>query len=98
MEFLTEHKDIIFIGLGFLIGALIPKAKANLFGQKVGQKIPRKVATMIADQIDAFEKGMRQQNVNGDSSLVSNEQLLEGTENLKINLGLDQKSMEKASK
>ena len=98
MEFLTEHKDIIFIVVGFLIGTLIPKAKANLFGQKIGQRIPGKVAIAIADQIDAFEKGMRQQDVNGDSSIVSNEQLLKGTENLKINLGLDLKSKEKASK
>ena len=53
---------------------------------------------MIADQIDSFEKGLRQQDINGDSSIVSNEQLLKETEKLKVNLGLDQHSKEKALK
>ena len=98
MEFIQNHIELICLIGGAIVGAILPKAKANLFGQKVGQKIPRKVAIAIADQIDAFEKGMRQQDVNGDSSIVSNEQLLKGTETLKINLGLDQKSKEKASR
>ncbi|MGL5621327.1 hypothetical protein [Cetobacterium sp.] len=98
MEFIQNHIELICLIGGAIVGVILPKAKANLFGQKVGQKIPRKVAIAIADQIDAFEKGMRQQDVNGDNSIVSNEQLLKGTESLKINLGLDQKSKEKASR
>lgn len=90
MEFIQEHIELIFLLIGAVIGVLLPKAKTNLFGQKVGQKIPKKLAIMIADQIDSFEKGLRQQDVNGDSSIVSNEQLLKETEKLKINLGLEQ--------
>lgn len=98
MNFLLEHKELAFIIIGTIIGVALPKAKTNLFGQKVGQKIPKKIAIMIADQIDSFEKGLRQQDVNGDSSIISNEQLLKGTEKLKVNLGLDQHSKEKTLK
>lgn len=98
MEFIQEHIELICLLVGAIVGVVLPKAKTNLFGQKVGQKIPKKIAIMIADQIDSFEKGLRQQDVNGDSSIVSNEQLLKETEKLKINLGLDQHSKEKALK
>ena len=98
MEFIQNHMELICLLGGAVIGVLLPKAKTNLFGQKVGQKIPKKIAIMIADQIDSFEKVLRQQDVNGDSSVVSNEQLLKETEKLKINLGLEQQSKEKALK
>ena len=98
MEFIQEHIELICLLSGAIIGAILPKAKTNLFGQKVGQKIPKKIAIMIADQIDSFEKGLRQQDVNGDNSVISNEQLLKETEKLKANLGLDQRSKEKALK
>ncbi|WP_047380922.1 hypothetical protein [Cetobacterium sp. ZWU0022] len=91
MEFIQNHIELVYLLIGAIAGVLLPKAKTNLFGQKLGQKIPKKLAVIIADQIDSFEKGLRQQDVNGDSSLVSNEQLLKGTEELKIKLGLDQK-------
>lgn len=45
---------------------------------------------MIADQIDSFEKGLRQQDVNGNVSLITNDQLSKETKNLKMNLGLEQ--------
>ncbi|MGL5855245.1 MAG: hypothetical protein ACRCYA_08375 [Cetobacterium sp.] len=38
MEFLIEHKEVIFIGLGVLIGTFIPVAKTHLIGRKVGEK------------------------------------------------------------
>ncbi|MGL4653901.1 hypothetical protein [Cetobacterium sp.] len=91
IEFIQNHIELVCLLIGAIVGVLLPKAKTNLFGQKLGQKIPKKLAVIIADQIDSFEKGLRQQDVNGDSSLVSNEQLLKGTEELKIKLGLDQK-------
>lgn len=98
MEFIQEHIEVICLLGGAIIGVLLPRAKTNLFGQKVGQKIPKKIAIMIADQIDSFEKGLRQQDVNGDSSIVTNEQLLKETEKLKVNLGLEQQLKEKALK
>lgn len=98
MEFLMEHKEIISGIAGILFGILMPKKKINLFGQKLGKKFPEKVVLNFADHLDAFEKGLRQQDVNGDTSIITNEQLSKATENLKINLGLDQKSKEKVSK
>ena len=89
MNYIIEHKDILFLVLGAILGIVLPKAKTNLLGRKVGEKIPKKIAIMIADQIDSFEKGLRQQDVNGNLSIVSNDQLKKETENLKINLGLE---------
>ncbi|WP_297638587.1 hypothetical protein [uncultured Clostridium sp.] len=92
MEFLVEHKEVILVGLGVIIGSFIPVAKTHLMGRKVGEKIPKKLAIAIADHLDAFEKGLRQQDVNGDTSIISNEQLSKATEKLKIDVGLEQKS------
>lgn len=53
---------------------------------------------MIADQIDSFEKGLRQQDVNGNVSLITNDQLSSGTKSLKMNLGLEQHLKKRAFK
>lgn len=90
MNFLVEHKEIVLLIAGGIIGVILPKAKAHLLGKKVGEKIPGKVAIMLADQIDAFEKGLRNENYRGDKNLISNEQLSEKTEKLKVDLGLGQ--------
>lgn len=88
MNFIVEHKDVLFLFLGAILGVVLPKAKTNLLGRKVGEKIPKKIALMIADQIDSFEKGLRQQDINGNVSIISNDQLIKETKNLKVNLGL----------
>lgn len=98
MNFIIEHRDIWLLALGAVIGVILPKAKTNLLGRKVGGKIPKKIAIMIADQIDSFEKGLRQQDVNGNVSLITNDQLSKETKNLKVNLGLEQHLKEKAFK
>lgn len=90
MNFLVEHKEIVLLIAGGIIGIVLPKAKAHLLGKKVGEKIPKKVAIILADQIDAFEKGLRNENYQGDKNLISNEQLSEKTEKLKVDLGLGQ--------
>ena len=89
MNYIIEHKDILFLVLGAILGIVLPKAKTNLLGRKVGEKIPKKIAIMIADQIDSFEKGLRQQDVNGNVSLTTNDQLSKEVENLKVNLDLE---------
>ncbi|WP_291943400.1 hypothetical protein [Cetobacterium sp.] len=89
MNYILEHKDILFLVLGVILEIVLPKAKINLLGRKVGEKIPKKIAVMIANQIDSFEKGLRQQDVNGNVSLITNDQLSKETESLKINLGLE---------
>lgn len=95
MEFLVEHKEVILVGLGVIIGAFIPVAKTHLIGRKVGEKIPKKLAIAIADHLDAFEHGLRSEEYKGDKNLISNQQLSEKTEKLKIDLGLDQQLKEK---
>lgn len=98
MNFIVEHKGIWMLVLGAIIGVILPKAKTNLLGRKVGEKIPKKIAIMIADQIDSFEKRLRQQDVNGNISLITNDQLSTGTKSLKMNLGSEQHLKEKAFK
>lgn len=98
MEFVQNHMELIYLLGGAIIGVLLPKAKTHLLGRKVGEKIPKKVAIMIADQIDAFEKGLRNEDYRGDKNLISNDQLSKRTEKLKVNLGLDQSSKEKTLK
>ncbi|MGL4646634.1 MAG: hypothetical protein ACRDAG_01180 [Cetobacterium somerae] len=98
MEFLTEHKEAILVGIGFLIGIFLPLAKVHLVGKTIGQKIPKKIAIQIADYIDAFEHGLRNEEYQGDKNLISNQQLTDRTEKLKIDLGLEQKSKEKELK
>lgn len=98
MNFIIEQKEIWLLVLGAIIGVILPKAKTNLLGRKVGEKIPKKIAIMIADQIDLFEKGLRQQDVNGNVSLITNDQLSKETESLKINLGLESHLKERTFK
>lgn len=90
MNFLIDNKEIVALISGAIIGSLFTKAKAHFIGRKVGNHIPKNLATIIADRIDAFEKGLRNEEYNGDQNLVSNEQLSRQTEKLKIDLGLDQ--------
>ncbi|MGL5057268.1 MAG: hypothetical protein ACRC6A_07895 [Fusobacteriaceae bacterium] len=59
IEYIQNHIELIYLLIGAIIGVLLPKAKTNLFGQKLGQKIPEKLVVIIADQIDSFEKGLR---------------------------------------
>lgn len=89
MNFLLEHKELWFIIIGAVIGSLLPKAKVYLLGKKVGEKLPKKTAIMIADLIDEFEQGLRNKDFKGNKNIISNEQLSEETKKLKINMGLE---------
>lgn len=89
MNFLLEHKELGFMIIGAVIGSLLPKAKVHLLGKKVGEKLPKKTAIMIADLIDEFEQGLRNKEFKGNKNLISNEQLSEETKKLKINMGLE---------
>lgn len=53
---------------------------------------------MAADHIDSFEKGLRQQDVNRNVSLITSDQLSKENKNLKVNLSLEQYLKEKAFK
>lgn len=102
MEFLIEHKDTFLLLGGTILGVIIakvwPKSKTHALGRKLGERISRKTALELADHIDAFEHGLRNEEYQGDKNLISNQQLTDRTEKLKIDLGLEQKSKEKELK
>lgn len=90
MKFLLEYKEIGLLILGTIIGAFIPLAKVNFIGKTIGSKLPRKARIQLANYIDAFEKGLRNQDYRGDKNLITNNQLTEKTKVLKSELGLNQ--------
>lgn len=87
-DFLMNNTDFLITVGVFIIGLLLPNPKLNFFGKKVGEKIPTKLREELANKIDAFEQGLRGKNVNGDSSITSNEQITQEVDKLKIDLGL----------
>ncbi|MCJ8343688.1 MAG: hypothetical protein MJH09_12725 [Cetobacterium sp.] len=97
LKFAQEHQEIIITAGGFILGLFFTKIKANLLGQKIASKLPKKACIQLADYLDAFEQGLRNKHVNGNKDIITNEQLSKETEKLKINLGLDQKLREKTS-
>lgn len=92
MKFLLEYKEVLFLILGAIIGSFIPLAKVNFIGKTIGSKLPKKARIQLANYIDAFEKGLRNQDYRGDKNLITNNQLIEKTKILKSDLGLDQHS------
>lgn len=91
MEFIQNHIELIYLLGGTVIGILLPKAKTHLIGKKIGEKIPKKLALAIADHLNAFEKGLRDENYRGDKNLISNDQLSQKKEKLMLDLGLEQR-------
>lgn len=91
MDFLIEHKDTFLLVGGTILGIVIakvwPKSKTYALGRKLGGRISRKAALELAAHIDAFEHGLRNEDYQGDKNLISNQQLSEKTEKLKIDLG-----------
>ena len=97
LNFLNEHQKIVITIGGFILGLFFTKIKANLLGRKIASKLPKKACVQLADYLDAVEKGLRQLDVNGDTNLITNEQVSEKFKDLKVNLGLDQASKGKSS-
>lgn len=96
-DFIMNNMELIGIIGGFLIGWFLPSPKVNKAGRVVGEKLPEKLKMELANKLDAFEQGLRGQEYNGDSNVVSNEQLSQSTEKLRVDLGLkDSKSEQKA--
>lgn len=89
-DFIMNNSELIGIIAALVIGWFLPNPKVNLFGKKVGEKIPKKLREELADKIDSFEQGLRGQNVDGDDSITSNEQISEGVSKLKVDLGLEE--------
>lgn len=72
----------------FLIGWLLPTPKFKKLGEKAGESLPPKLRKLIAERIDAFEKGLLQEQVEGDCNLIDNSQLSQSVKDLKVDLGL----------
>lgn len=87
-EIVMNNMEIIGIIAAFIIGLILPNPKIWKFGKNVGDKLPIKLKNELADKIDSFEQGLRGREYNGDKNIVSNEQVKEETEKLKIDLGL----------
>lgn len=98
LNLVKENKEIIITGSTFLVAWLLPNPKLKWLGQKAGEKIPKKVAKLIKEKLDAFEEGLITDSVNGNSNLISNEQLKENKKKLEIDLGLEPQLKEKALK
>lgn len=87
-DFFINNMEMIGIIGAFIIGVLIPNPKVWRLGKVTGEKLPSKIAKELADKLDSFEQGLRGKEYNGDKTIVSNEQIKEETEKLKIDLGL----------
>lgn len=92
-DFIINNAEILGTVAVFFIGLFLPNPKIFSVGKKVGEKIPKKLREELADKIDSFEQGLRGQNVDGDRSLTSNEQISEGVSKLKVDLGLEESNL-----
>lgn len=90
-NFFIQHKDFLFVGLAFLIGALLPNKKVNLFGKKIGEKLPKQFSKVVADKLDSLEQGLRGIEFEGDKNIVSNQQVTDEINKVRVDLGLDRK-------
>lgn len=89
LEFFGQYGALITPLVIFLIGWVLPTPKFFQLGEKVGETIPPTLAKLIAERLKAFEKGLLDEELNGDKSIVSNSQVEEKVKNLKIDLGLE---------
>ena len=92
-DFIINNAEILGTITVFLLAYFLPNPKIFSVGKKVGEKIPKKLREELADKIDSFEQGLRGQNVDGDGSLTSNEQINEGVSKLKVDLGLEESNL-----
>lgn len=90
MEFINENLGLLTPLAVFLIGWLLPPLRFNALGKTIGTKLPENVKVLIAERLDAFEKGLLNLTVDGNKSLISNDQLKDESEKLKIDLGLEE--------
>jgi hypothetical protein len=89
LEFMMGHSELLFMVVGALIGLFLPIPSFEVFGVKIGGKIPSNIKKLLNERIDAFQDGLLKVNYGGDKNIVSNLQLEEETNKLKIDLGLD---------
>ena len=88
IEFLSGNATLLWpLGI-FLVGWILPVPKFMLLGEKAGEHIPADVKKLLNDRIDAFQEGLLNENFRGDKTIVSNEQVFEAVQKVKLDLGL----------
>jgi len=88
LDFLKDNIGMVVPFIVFVIGWLLPPLKFNEIGKKVRGMIDSKIAGMVAERLDAFEKGLLGKDVDGNSDVISKDQLKEEVEKMKIDLNL----------
>jgi len=86
MEIFSKYGIFIYPIIGFILGKYVPVIKFKGLGEELGAKLPKELAKPIAERIDAFADGLYDLDHNGDQGIISNEQLAEKVEGLKIDL------------
>ncbi|ADO83800.1 hypothetical protein [Ilyobacter polytropus] len=88
MEFLSKYGLVIFSGVVFLGVFFKFKKKAHQLGDNIGDRLPETVRKEMGEYIEAFAEGLKGENYDGDGNLVSNTQIDNAIQKVKIDLGL----------
>lgn len=89
LEFFNQYSALVIPLVIFLVGWLLPAPKFFELGEKVAETIPPKLAELIAERLKAFERGLLEEEFQGNKSIISNLQVKEKMKGLKIDLGLE---------
>ncbi len=88
LDFLKENSNFILPLVVFLFGWILPVPHFKLFGKQVGEQLPPKVRKLLADRLKAFQRGLEEADVKGDTNLVDNETVRNELKKVKLDLGL----------
>lgn len=88
LDFLKENSNLILPLVVFLFGWILPVPRFKLFGKQVGDQLPPKVRKMLAERLKAFQRGLEEADVKGDTNLVDNETVKNEMKKMKLDLGL----------
>jgi len=88
LDFLKDNIGVITPVIVFLVGWLLPPLRFNTIGLKLRNNVGKDIAKVAAERLDALEKGLLGQDVNGNSDLISNDQLKVEVNKMRIDLGL----------
>lgn len=88
LSFFSENLNFVGIIVGFVVGWFLPVPAFRKAGEKFSDKIPSNLKKVFNERIDAFQEGLLKSDVNGNSTITSNEKIQEETDRLKMDLGL----------
>ncbi len=88
LDFFKEHFNTVWPIMAILIAWLLPAPRFKLFGKQVGEQLPPKVRKLLAERLKAFQRGLEEADVKGDTNLVDNETVKNEMKKMKLDLGL----------